>query len=81
VGAVIVQRHRLSGPGVNLSTAPFDLGVPRTGCIGIGLTIEATEKLQRQTGSFPGGEPEDLAQHIRSRHRLIVAEEVGPRGC
>jgi len=80
VGSIIFERHRLGGTGVDLGTAPLDLCLPRNGCIGIRLTVEAAEKLQREPGSFLGWKPEDLAQYISRRHALIV-DEVGPRGC
>ncbi len=79
--SIILERHRLCGAGVDLGTPSFDLGLPRNGCIGIRLTVEAPEKLQREPGSFLGWKPEDLAQHIGGRHPLTVADEVGPREC
>jgi hypothetical protein len=45
VSAILVERHRLSGPGVDFGTATLDLGVPCFRRAGIGCAVEATDEL------------------------------------
>lgn len=63
VRSILVQRHGLGSPSVDLGTAALDLRFPSSSCIVVGLTIEATEKLQSESRSFLDRKPK-VAQDI-----------------
>lgn len=71
--AILIERERLGGAGIDLGTSAFDLGVPRQGRVRVRGTIEARKELEGPSRSFFGGEPKDPCQHVRSRHDPIIA--------
>ncbi len=73
MSSILVQRHRVGGPGVNLGAATLDLGVPGLGSAGLGLTIQAAQQLEGKLGPLLNWEAQDLCEHVGGGHRAIVA--------
>jgi hypothetical protein len=81
MGSILVERHRLGRASIDFGTPALDLGIPGRRSISFRFTVEATNQLESQAGAFLGWKPENLREHIRGGHVVILADVDDRPGC